>query len=195
MSLMTAAATEPGRPPSLPWGRPLTYDDRAELPDDGHRYELIDGVLIVSPSPRMHHQRAVGNVHLELRRACPPALEVFLAPFDVVLAKDTVLEPDLLIARRDELTERNLPAVPVLAVEVLSPSTRRFDLILKRDRLQAAGCEHYWVVDPGPLAPSITAWRLVDGIYQESGRAVGGEVFETDSPYDVRLVPADLVAD
>ena len=62
-----------------------------------------------------------------------------IAPFDVALDDDTVLIPDVLVARREDLTHRNLPAAPVLAVEVLSPSTRRFDLQLKRDRYEEAG--------------------------------------------------------
>ena len=169
-----------------------SHDSSRTLPDDGHRYELVDGVLIVSPSPRMLHQRAVGNLHLQLREACPADLEVFLVPFDVVLARDTVLEPDLLVARRADLTERNLPAVPVLAVEVLSPSTRRFDLLLKRSRLEAAGCEHYWVVDADE--PSVLAWRLVDGRYSEASRAAGDEPFVVRDPYPVSFVPTDLVA-
>lgn len=61
---------------------------------------------------------------------CPLDLEVFTGPPDVVLAPDTVLVPDVVVARRSDLTAQNLPAAPVLAVEVLSPSTRRFDLLL-----------------------------------------------------------------
>lgn len=197
MSVMSTAADEAketGAVAGLPWGRPLTYADLETLPDDGHRYELIDGVLIVSPSPRMLHQRAVGNIYLELRRACPSEWEVFLAPFDVVLAPDTVLEPDLLVARRADLTERNLPAVPVLAIEVLSPFTRRIDLLLKRDRLQSAGCSHYWVVEPSEREPSIRAWRLVDGVYREHAGAAGNSVFCVEEPYSIQLVPADLIA-
>src|SRR5262245_1672259 len=143
--MMTAVSTT--ETTGLPFSRPLTYDDLATMPDDGHRYELIDGVLIVSPAPIPVHQRAVGNLYLALRAACPDDLEVFLSPFDVVITNDTVLEPDMLVARVEDVGPKNLPGVPVLAVEVLSPSTRRFDLMLKRSRLESAGCEHYWVID------------------------------------------------
>jgi len=178
---------------TLPFSRALTYDDLADLPEDGHRYELIDGVLIVSPSPVPRHQRAVGNLHLLLRAGCPDDLEVFVAPIDVVLAADTVLIPDLIVARRSELSEKNLPTAPVLAIEVLSPSTRRFDLMVKHSRLEAAGCAHYLVVDPA--IPSMIAWSLRDGAYVEVARASGDEVVTVELPYSITFAPADLVAD
>jgi hypothetical protein len=110
---------------TLPFGRPLTRADLDDLPeDDGHRYELIDGVLIVSPSPRHAHQVVVGNLHLLLRAACPADLQVILAPFAVALADDTEVQPDLLVAPRSQFTATELPGPPLLAVEVLSPSTR-----------------------------------------------------------------------
>jgi hypothetical protein len=73
-----------------------------------------------------------------------------------------VLPPDLLVARRTDTTERNLPMAPVLAIEVLSPSTRLIDLNLKRARYEAAGCSAYWVVDPE--LPALTAWEQRDGV-------------------------------
>lgn len=83
---------------------------------------------------------AVGNLHVLVRATCPAALQVLFAPFAVALAEDTELQPDLPVAPRTQFTERELPGAPLLAVEVLSPSTRRVDLLLKRDRLQQPGC-------------------------------------------------------
>jgi Uma2 family endonuclease len=176
----------------------MTYADLAAMfdggePDDGHRYELIDGVLIVSPAPRLVHQRVVGELLVLLWESCPDHLEVFVAPVDVLLAEDTVLEPDLLVARRKDLTERNLPAPPVLAVEVLSPSTRRFDLILKRSRHESAATPAYWVVDPDPGQPSLTAWELRDGRYAEVAAVTGDQEFRAELPYPVTVAPAQLV--
>ena len=133
---------------TLPRSRPLTRADLDTMPDDGHRYELIDGVLIVTPAPSATHQTVVLELAVLLRARSPSDQKVFIAPFDVALADDTIMQPDVLVARRSDLTERDLPAAPVLAVEVLSPSTRRIDLTLKLSRLAAAGCPHYWVVDP-----------------------------------------------
>ena len=132
----------------LPRGRALTRDDLDAMPDDGHRYELIDGILIVSPAPRRVHQRAVMRLGVLLFEACPDDAELLPAPFDVVLADDTVIQPDLLVAPDADYTDRDLPVAPMLAIEVLSPSTRGIDLLLKKDRLLRAGCAHYWVVDP-----------------------------------------------
>lgn len=170
---------------------PFTRADLDAMPDDGRRHELLDGVFIVSPAPAPKHQRAVLRLSRLLDDACPAGLEVFFAPLDVALSDDTVLEPDVLVARIADLTERDLPKPPLLAVEVLSPSTRRYDLLLKRSRYEAAGTPAYWVVDPDE--PSITAWELRDGIYVDAGHAVGGDAFEVTVPYAVRVVPDELV--
>lgn len=175
----------------LPRGRSLTRADLDLMPDDGHRYELIDGILVVSPAPRHVHQRAVGNLYLELREACTDEFEVILAPFDVALSDDTVMQPDLLVARRQDFTERDLPTAPVLAIEVLSPSTRAFDLLLKKDRFQRAGCTNYWVIDP--VVPAISTWRLHDGAYVEAGSASGAESFRTEAPFPMSFTPVSLV--
>lgn len=176
---------------TLPQSRPLTAADLELMPDDGHRYELIDGTLIVTPAPAPRHQVVVGELHLLLRSACPADLRVLLAPLDVVLAGDTVVQPDLLVTRRADLTERNLPTAPLLAIEVASPSTRLIDLNLKKARYEQAGCASYWVVDPQDI--SLTAWELHDGRYVEVARVVGREVFEARSPYVMRVVPESLL--
>lgn len=92
---MTTVTTETW---TLPSGRGLTCADLDSVPDDGWRYELIDGVLIVSPAPRLVHQRVVAGMYRALHAACPPGLEVLFAPLDVVLAEDTKLQPDILVA-------------------------------------------------------------------------------------------------
>ena len=176
---------------ALPFARPLTRADLETLPDDGHRYELIDGTLLVSPAPRHRHQTVVGNLHVLLRAACPDDLQVILAPFAVALAEDTEVQPDLLVAPRSQFTERDLPGPPLLAVEVLSPSTRRVDLLLKRDRLQDAGVPSYWLVDPD--VPEVTVLELRAGVYAEVARAAAQEPLRVEAPYALALTPADLL--
>ena len=176
---------------TLPWSRPLTKADLATMPDDGHRYELLDGALLVTPAPVPMHQRCIARLMRVLDPLVGGEFELFPAPLDVVLADDTVLQPDLLVARVAELTARNLPAAPMLATEILSPSTRRIDLLLKRSRYEAAGCPAYWVVDPDE--PSIIAWELRDGTYAEAGRASGSDVLALTAPFAIRVVPSDLV--
>ena len=175
---------------ALPFSRPLTRADLADLPDDGRRYELIDGTLIVSPGPALPHQDAVGNLFLLLRAACPAHLKVVLAPFAVALADDTEVQPDLLVAPREQFTRTELPGGPLLAVEVLSPSTRRVDLLLKRDRLQSAEVASYWLVDPDE--PSVTVLELRGGTYVEVGRVVGDEALRVEAPFPLELVPSGL---
>lgn len=184
----------------LPMSRPLTVADLEAMfadrpddrPEDGHRYELLDGVLLVSPGPEWFHQRAVGRLLRLLDDACPADLEAMVGPFDIVLAEDTLLQPDVFVARLEDLTTKRLPGAPVLAVEVLSPSTRRYDLLLKRSRFEASGCPSYWVVDP--QEPSLRAWDLVDGSYVESGTVKGEELFSAKLPFSVELRPAELVS-
>src|SRR5256885_10543297 len=100
-----------------------TVDDLDALPDEGLQVELFDGVLVVSPAPVPAHQRAVGGLFVLLRGACPPELEVFVAPLDFRPNLKRSFQPDVLVARRDRVGPKNLVRPPVLAVEVLSPST------------------------------------------------------------------------
>jgi len=174
----------------LPQGRPLTRDDLDAMPDDGHRYEIIDGVLVVTPAPSTGHQDLVRQLFLVLSAACPDELEVYFAPLEVMLSEDTVIEPDLLVARSDEFTGRGLPGAPLLAVEVLSPGTRRIDLVVKRSRLEAAGVPSYWVVDPEE--PTLTVWELVEGHYVEVAHVACQEEYAATSPFPVTIVPARL---
>ncbi len=172
-------------------GLPFTRAELDALPDDGRRHELIDGVLIVTPSPVWQHQRVVIRLVVRLSGACPDDCELLSAPFDVALAEDTIVQPDLLVARRSDLTEKDLPAAPLLAIEVLSPSTRHLDLGFKRARYEEAGVRSYWVVDP--KEPSIIVLTLRDGVYVEAGRAVGDESITVDQPFPVTLSPAALI--
>src|SRR5690625_4213434 len=109
----------------LPYGRELTRADLDVLPaDDGPRYEPLDGLLVVSPAPRFRRQLPAGQLYSTLVAVLPAELELLFAPFDVVLAENTVIQPDLLVATRDAFTDTDLPVAPLLAVEILSPSTR-----------------------------------------------------------------------
>jgi Uma2 family endonuclease len=115
----------------------------------------------------------------------------FTAPLDYRISATTVLVPDLLVTPVDDLDRKYLDRPPVLVVEVLSPSTRRVDLHLKKAVLEEAGVPAYWVVDP--KSPMLTAFRLVDGSYVADPTVIGRGVYETEFPFPVRVVPADLV--
>ncbi|MEI2779221.1 MAG: Uma2 family endonuclease [Tetrasphaera sp.] len=176
---------------TLPWGRELTADDLAALPDDGHRYELIDGALIVTPSPSREHQRLSARLLSHLTASAPPELDVLHAPLDVMYAPTTVMQPDLLVVPREGFFDRSLPLRPVLAVEILSPSTRLIDLNLKKARYERAGCPSYWVIDPIELR--LTAWDLVDAAYQLVGDVTGEQSWTAVHPFRVTIVPARLL--
>ena len=131
----------------------LTYDDFVRFPDDGKRHELIDGEHFVTPSPNRRHQWVLQNLYrsLDLVVRERGLGRVFLAPFDVVLTPVDVVEPDLLYIsaeRSDILTAANVQGAPDLVVEVLSPSGRRQDEVLKRDLYERGGVSEYWIVDP-----------------------------------------------
>lgn len=176
---------------TLPRGRPLTADDLATMPDDGHRYELVDGTLVVTPSPSRKHQLVSGRLHRLLDAACPDDLLVLAAPTDVRLDDDTVLQPDLLVVVRDEFDDESRPLRPLLVVEILSPSTHHVDVSLKRARYEAARCPVYWVVDPEAL--ELRAWELARDRYVETGHVVDDVAYVATAPFPVEVVPSLLV--
>src|SRR5262245_52068271 len=115
-----------------------TYDDLVAMgePQDGRKYEIFDGELIVSPAPAMWHQEVLKRLfrefdHLERSRIA----KVFFSPFDVILSRTKVVQPDLLVVRWDRrsiLERRGATAAPDLVVEVVSPSNTRHDRVRKR---------------------------------------------------------------
>ena len=177
--------------PVMPREGEWTVEDLAAIPDDGLQYELADGVLLVSPAPRPRHQRATGNLFQVLRAAVPPDLEVFFAPLDFQPTRHTSLQPDLLVVRRTDVGELNITAPLLLAVEVLSPSTRAKDLLLKHGLYQDSGVASYWVVDP--LLPSLTVWELTAGAYVEVARVEGEQSARLEAPFPVTVTPAELL--
>jgi Uma2 family endonuclease len=165
-------------------------DDLAELPDDGNRYELVDGLLLVSPAPAERHQRAVAEMFGLLRAAAPAGLRVYVAPLDVRLSDRVEVQPDLVVAMDGPPRDR-LDQVPLLCVEVLSPSTSRHDLVLKRRAYERGAVPSYWIVDP--RVPSVTVLELVDGIYGEVAQATGADVLTVTAPFAMSFRPDDLL--
>jgi len=130
--------------------RKLTYDDLADMPDDGLRREILDGVLFVTPSPVPMHQRVSKRLVRQLEEYFESGGlgEIFYAPLDVILGPHDVAEPDILVVTDQALiTKRAIEGAPALVVEILSPSTANRDRTLKRVRYAAAGVAEYWIVD------------------------------------------------
>jgi Uma2 family endonuclease len=153
-----------------------TVDEVWALPDEpGVRREVVDGELLVSPSPSLWHQLAVTELAGELRGYCKRTGigMVLSAPFDVVLnRRDTLVQPDVLVLPPDAVRPA-LPGLPgaalLLAVEVLSPGTARQDRLRKRPRYQRAAIPVWlvdldgWVIEqwaPGSDRPVVSADTL-----------------------------------
>jgi Uma2 family endonuclease len=175
------------------YGREFTIEDLDRMPSDGHRYELLDGTLIVSPAPGLPHQRvAVVLTHI-LELACPDDLVVF-PNVNVRFAAASALEPDAVVARPPDVSGARLLAVPLLVAEVLSPDSALRDLNLKKAAYERFGVPSYWVVDPDLGRPSLRAFELADGAYAEVARVTGDQAFRAQRPFGVEVVPGRLVA-
>lgn len=168
----------------------FTADALDELPADGNRYELVDGLLLVSPSPTERHQRALVELLLLLKAAAPAGQRVYAAPLDVRFSPRVQTQPDLLVVEDGPPRDR-LDRLPVLCVELLSPGTRRHDLLIKRRAYEREGVSSYWLVDPA--VPSLTALELHDGAYVEVARVEGDEAWTADRPYAVTILPSALL--
>ena len=131
----------------------LTYDDYLRLPNDGRRYEILEGEIFVSPSPVTKHQIVSGNLYAILHhhvRAHKLGL-VLHAPTDVVLSYTNVVQPDLLFvsnARKKIITEQNIQGAPDLMVEILSETTEEQDRTTKMQIYARHGVKEYWLIDP-----------------------------------------------
>jgi Uma2 family endonuclease len=189
MAVMTSV-----EPEQQPFGREFTVHDLETMPDDGHRYELLDGTLLVSPAPGWAHQDATVRLWRLLEDARPAEARVLVAPFAVQFSEKVEFQPDVLVARYDDLTPKNLPTAPLLAVEVRSPSTALIDMNLKKAAYARHRVASYWIVDPSPDQPSVTVFELDGAEYVEVARAVGDAELAVDRPFPVRLRPADLLA-
>ena len=155
----------------------FTYKDLRHTPDDGKRYEVLEGDLIVSPSPKVSHQRIVKRLQGLLMRAEDAEYgEGFPAPLDVVLSDHDVVEPDLLFIAKDRLgivTEDNVQGAPDLVVEVISEGSRKRDAITKRVLYARYGVRFYWLVDPEE--ETVRVFELKEGGYDEPATLRAGQ--------------------
>jgi len=153
-----------------------TYSEYARLPDDGNRYEVIDGEVLVTPAPTPHHQKVIGRLLVTLIEYVEGGgLGWVLQDVDLLFVTGQFLRPDMVVvptAGRAGITDRGVEVPPALVVEVLSPSSHRIDRVLKPRRYLEFGVPAYWVVDPfegklrmwdaatGPDAPREEAVRV-----------------------------------
>lgn len=173
-----------------------TYDDLATFPDDNLRREIIGGELIVTPAPAPKHQDAVlelGSGLLAWTKA--HGGKVYVAPLDVYFAHDNVVEPDVVFLRPehvDQVEEKFVRAAPDLVVEVSSPSTRRLELVRKRDLYERYGVPEYWYVDRD--ADRVEVYRLADdGRYGAPGLLMPGQDLTTPAAPGLRIAVDDVL--
>lgn len=178
---------------TFPNDRPLTVDDYLRLPEGPPNFELIAGAIVVNPVAVPLHARIAANLTFALFGACPPTMEVFGSPVDWVADDHHVFEPDVSVCERDKVGEKRLYLPPRLCVEILSPSTRKRDLTVKRAVYERGGVDAYWVIDPA--GPHLLAWDLdpETGTYVEQADLTGEATYEATLPFPVSIDVAALI--
>jgi len=154
----------------------LTYKDYAALPDDGRRYQILDGELCVTPAPGSRHQEISGNlfaaIHAYVR--AHGLGKVFPAPIDVILSDTSIVQPDVVFVAADRLgrvSARGIEGAPTLVAEILSPTTATLDRRRKRDLYARHGVTYYWIVDGETR--TIEMYRLTGQSYELLVRVTG----------------------
>jgi Uma2 family endonuclease len=154
----------------------LSYAAYAEIPADGQRWEFLDGEVFVTPAPSPAHQFTVmrlGRFLEDNLTAFGDDTIAFVSPIDVILHDAEIVQPDVVVARRGQVSGRGIEGPPPLLVEVVSPTRPGLDREIKARRYAANGVERLWLVDP--VARTVECFHLVDGRYQltASGRGDG----------------------
>jgi Uma2 family endonuclease len=142
-----------------------TYSDYARLPDDGNRYEVIDGELLVTPSPSPLHQRVVARLLMVLDPFVEEhGLGIVIPDVDLLFQTGQFLRPDLLVvpeSGRAGITNRGIETPPLLVVEILSPTSGSIDRVKKPARYGDFDIPEYWVLDPEERCAWV--WRFAAG--------------------------------
>ena len=168
----------------------FTIDDLEAMPDDGRRYELIGGAIVVTPSPGTPHQRASRRLENLIERACPPGYEMFHAPVDLDLRSGDRVSPDIVVVPDSSVGELRLVTPVLLLVEFVSPGSRTNDYVTKRSAYAEAGIPYYWIIDT-KRGHTLTL-RLIDDVYEPYVDAVGP--VRLSEPISLRFDPAALAA-
>ena len=172
---MVAAVPQTGRIGEPRYiGLRLSADEFDRLADDGHRYELVDGVVVMSPSPTPEHQGLLGYLltEIEIHLRKHPVGRVW-AEVDVRFGPSLVYRPDLTFVRTENLarTKGRIEVVPDLVVEVISPSSEARDMRTKRSDYERLGVREYWIVDA--TRGTVTFYVSRDGRFEERTAKAG----------------------
>jgi Uma2 family endonuclease len=174
------------------FGRLWTIDDLESLPDDGNRYEIFDGSLLVSPHADVSHGITSNKLRRLLDRQAPD--DLFVGQ-DIGISRraSSYFVPDVFVVNAAAQSKRGAawdPADVVLVVEVLSDGNRGRDLVLKRHEYAAAGIPLYWIVDPGERAMRV--FELDGAAYREVETVRPGSAWSTTRPFPFSLDLGDV---
>lgn len=182
--------------PDKPTKRHWTVEDYMQL-DDDRRYELLQGDLLMTPSPNIFHQRAITKLgtRIDVHVTENDLGDCFDAPFDVVLSDDTVVQPDFTFVRRDRLAElydgHCISGAPDLVVEVLSASTEARDRHRKRQLYAEAGVP--WLLFVEPESRIVEVFHLrEDGSYAVESSAAGDDTLTFELFPELEIALGDV---
>lgn len=165
---------------ALAHDRLWTYEDYLQLPDDGKRYEVLEGKLYVSPSPSTAHQKVVLRLTVLLYKLEEQGLGfLFAAPMDLLFPGADPVQPDLMyftVAQKDQILPKFCVGAPTLIVEVLSPSTRSVDRVTKLHLYARNGIPYYWLADP--LEKTLEILQLDGETYRVAAALAPGDRYE-----------------
>lgn len=173
----------------------VTYEIYAAMPDDGQRYEIVDGILeMMSPSPSTTHQTVSRELEFIFMQSCRSDYMIYHAPLDVILSETNVLQPDILMIHRSRLhivTERGIEGPPDLVVEILSSSSRKRDKVIKMRTYAKHGVQEYWIVDSATR--TLEQHKLVEiGHYELRNLFEGDDTVTSDKLPCVSFVISDI---
>jgi Uma2 family endonuclease len=191
MSPILERMSSPNVPDTIPGGKILLgYDDFWSVPDDGNRYEILDGEMFVTPLPSLRHQTVSARLHHVLsdyakRRDLGV---VIAAPVGVILGEHRQVQPDLLVIRKENyglINSKEIVGPPDLVIEILSPTTVRRDRLQKATLYAASKIPYYWIVDP--QNETIEEYRLEQDMYILIKKCGGSESIESKAFADLTL--------
>lgn len=168
--------------PSIVEKKKYTYEDYLKISED-KRYELIHGELLMTPSPVPNHQRILKKIGFLLERFVSEnkSGEIFIAPCDVYLDDENVVQPDILFIsqnRLDIIGEKNIQGAPDVVVEIVSENSAYRDMVQKKSIYAKFGIQEYWLVIPE--AEEIEIYIIKDKSYQSYKKYSKDDILESN---------------
>lgn len=171
----------------------FTCSDYRLLPDNGKRYEILEGELLMSPSPNTKHQIVLLNLAAILKSFVERNNlgQIFIAPYDIVLSKYDVVQPDIIFVSNNKkqiIKSTHIEGIPDLVVEIISPGSAQRDRIIKRKIYALHGVKEYWIVHAEK--ERVQVLRLEKGDFKRIAELTGEDILTSPllSGLEIRLV-------